>query len=110
MTSVTAYIRTTKKKADKVNLRFRVCTGRALQLFHKSDIEVPAAAWDGVRQEIKAKVVFDTAERLRINREVVERKNLLLELFEGFSGDVPPTSGWLEEQVDRCLNPEKIRP
>ncbi len=110
MTSVTAYIRTTKKKADKVNLRFRVRTGRALQLFHKSDIEVPAAAWDGVRQEIKAKVVFDTVERGRINREVVERKNLLLEIFEGFSGDVPPTSEWLEEQVDRRLNPEKYAP
>jgi hypothetical protein len=70
---------------------------------------VPTAAWDGVRQEIKTKVVFDTAERLRINREVVERKNLLLELFEGFSGDVPLNTIARYREIDEQMKQELVR-
>ena len=65
MATVTAFIRTTKKKADKVNIRFRLRDGRNMQLFHKSEIEIDPAVWDNKKQEIKAKVIFDADWKTR---------------------------------------------
>ncbi len=107
MASVTAFIRTTKKKADKVSVRFRLRDGRNIQLFHKSEIEVPPAAWDDVRQEIKAKVIFDADERLRVSREVADRKALLLQIYNDAPDKSGLTSEWLELELDKRLHPEK---
>ena len=107
MASVTAFIRTTKKKADKVSVRFRLRDGRNIQLFHKSEIEVPPAAWDDVRQEIKAKVIFDADERLRISREVADRKALLLQIYNDAPDKNGLTSEWLEVELDKHQHPEK---
>ncbi len=107
MASVTAFIRTTKKKADRVNVRFRLRDGRNVQLFHKSEIEVPPTAWDDAKQEIKAKVVFDADERLRISREVADRKALLLQIYNAAPDKSGLISEWLELELDKRLHPEK---
>jgi site-specific recombinase XerD len=107
MATVTAFIRTTKKRADRVNIRFRLRDGRTIQLFHTSEIEVPPAAWDGTRQEIKAKVIFDADERLRIARDVADRKSLVLRIYNAATGKEALTSEWLETEIDKRLHPEK---
>lgn len=107
MATVKAFIRTSTRKAAAVNIRFRLSAGRGVQLFHSSEIEVPPAVWDDVKQEIKAKVVFDGAKRIEINRRVSDRKNLIIEIYEAATDKEGLTSGWLDEQVDRWLYPEK---
>lgn len=107
MATVKAFIRTSTRKAAAVNVRFRLSAGRGVQLFHSSEIEVPPAVWDDAKQEIKAKVVFDTAKRIEINRNVSDRKNLIIEIYDAAVGKEGLTSGWLDEQVDRRLHPEK---
>lgn len=40
MATVKAFIRTSTKAKDFVNVRFRLTDGRNIQLFHKSDLKV----------------------------------------------------------------------
>lgn len=107
MATVKAFIRTSTRKATTVNIRFRLSAGRGVQLFHSSEIEVPPAVWDDTRQEVKAKVVFDSSRRIEINRSVADRKNLILEIYDAAANKDGLTSGWLDEQIDRRLHPEK---
>ena len=107
MATVTAFIRTTKKKANKVNIRFRLRDGRNIQLFHKSEIEVNPTLWDSTKQEIKAKVICDADERLRITTDVPIRKKLILEIYKAIAIKEELTSDWLETEIDKKLNPEK---
>ena len=107
MATVTAFIRTTKKKADKVNIRFRLRDGRNIQLFHKSEIDIDPTVWDNKKQEIKAKVIFDADERLRIGREVADRKNTILQIYNAAADKEALTSDWLDVEIDKRLNPEK---
>ncbi len=107
MATVTAFVRTSKKKADKANVRFRLRDGRDIQLFHKSEIEVNPTLWDNAKQEIKAKVIFDADERLRISTAVAGRKNLLLQIYNAAPEKDGLTSEWLEIEVDKYLHPEK---
>lgn len=58
MATVQAFIRTSTKKVDKVNVRFRLRDGRLVDLFHKSDIEVNPDVWDADKQVIKARVIY----------------------------------------------------
>ncbi len=107
MATVTAFVRTTKKKADRANVRFRLRDGRDIQLFHKSEIEVNPTLWDDAKQEIKAKVVFDADERLKISTDVADRKNAILRLYNAAADKGALTSEWLETEIDKCLHPEK---
>ena len=107
MATVTAFVRTTRKKSDKVHIRFRLRDGRNIQLFHKSEIEVNPALWDSAKQEIKAKVVCDADERMRIATKVPARKKLMLEIYNAAGNKDILTSDWLDIEVDKRLNPEK---
>lgn len=107
MATVTAFIRTSKRKAEKVSIRFRLRDGRSIQLFHKSEIEVDPTLWDSVKQEIKAKVICDADERLRISTEIPQRKRLILEIYKAEVLKDGLTSEWLELEVDKRLYPEK---
>ena len=107
MATVTAFVRTTKKKTSMVNIRFRLRDGRGIQLFHKSNIEVNPSHWDNVRQEIKAKVIVDPEVRLRTNRQVAERKNLILEIYNSEDNKDRPTSEWFESEIDKRIHSHK---
>jgi len=107
MATVTAFIRTTKKKADRANIRFRLRDGRNVQLFHKSEIEVNPAYWDNAKQEIKAKVIFDADERRKIGMAVADRKNIILQIYNAAPDKEIVTSEWLDAEIDKRLYPEK---
>lgn len=106
MATVKAYIRTTRKKADSINIRFRLSAGRAVQLHHVSDIKVKPDQWDDVRQEIKARVLVSDDYRREINSSVATRKKILLATYEEIKHDL---TQW-DEAIDRKLNPLKYQP
>ena len=54
MASVKAFIRTSTKDKNLVNVRFRLTDGRAIQLFHKSEIKVNPNDFDIKAEKTKA--------------------------------------------------------
>lgn len=104
MATVKAFFRTTTKKADKVNIRFRLTDGRSIQLFHKSNIVVNPADFDTKKEEIKAKVIYDTNQRMLFNKSIVDRKNLILELYNSNSEKSSLTSQWLEQAIIEAIS------
>ena len=107
MATVTAFIRTSIKKIDKANVRFRLRDGRNMQLFYKSELEINPDFWDTKKQEIKAKVLYKAEERAIFNKAVNERKDLIIEIYNNQSDKSILTSEWLNKEVDKVLNPEK---
>ncbi len=104
MSSVKAFIRTSAKKVDKVNVRFRLSDGRNVQLFHKSEIEVEPDMFDVKNQVIKAKVVYPKDKRTKFDNGVADRKKLIREVYDNSQG---LTSESLDLKIDQLLHPEK---
>lgn len=107
MASVTAFIRVSRKRIDRANVRFRLRDGRNIQLFHASELEINPSDWDVTRQEIKAKVLYDAEKRAAFNKAVAERKNMMLELYNAAPIKEGLTSEWLELEIDKRLHPER---
>ena len=105
MTTVKAFIRTGKKDKE-ANIRFRISSGRKVQLFHKSELVVLPALWDDKREQYKSKSVIRTDERVRLNTAITERKNLLLSIYDSNPGI---SSEELEKLVDKQIHPEKYQ-
>jgi site-specific recombinase XerD len=104
MASVTAFIRTSSKKADTVNVRFRLSDGRNIQLFHKSEIEIEPELFDSKKQEVKAKVIYLEKKRIKFNKDVADRKDLIRSIYANHK-DL--TSKVLDIKIDEALHPEK---
>lgn len=104
MATIRAYIRTSKKKADSVNIRFRLSAGK-VQLYHVSEMTVAPSHWDGNKQEIKARVLVPDTYRKEISAGVATRKNILMGVYGAIKDD-PTPERWYEE-IDKRLNPEK---
>jgi integrase len=104
MASVKAFIRTSAKKAEKVNVRFRLSDGRNVQLFHKSDIEVEPDSFDTKNEIIKAKIVYPKDKRTKFDNDIADRKKLIREIYDNTLGI---TSDDLDLKIDQSLHPEK---
>ncbi len=109
MATIKAFIRVSSKKANEVNVRFRLRDGRTVQLFHKSEITVKSSDWDPKAEAIKAKVLFDKEERFKFNKSVNDRKALIVELYNDQPVKDDLSSDWLEEAIDRKINPTKYK-
>lgn len=107
MASVTAFIRVSTKRKDKVHVRFRLRDGRSIQLFHKSEIIVAPSDWDSSKQAIKAKVLFNETERANFNKAIADRRNDILTSYNAAQNKEELTSDWLEGEIDKALHPEK---
>lgn len=107
MATVTAFIRTSTKKFEKVNVRFRLRDGREVQLFYRSDIEVNPLHWDAKRQELKAKIVFDDKARNDFNRSINEMKSVILEVYANIKNRNDLSSSLLDLEIDKFKNPDK---
>ena len=107
MATVTPFIRTSVKKAEKVNIRFRLTDGRKIQLFHSSEITVNPDFWDSSKYEIKAKVIFNNEEKVLFNNKVAERKKLILDIYDKAIDKEALNSGLLDIEIDKRLHPEK---
>jgi site-specific recombinase XerD len=107
MATIKAFIRTSTKDKDFVNVRFRLTDGRSVQLFHKSDIKVNPNDFDAKAEKIKAKIVFSAKARNEFDKSITDRKNLISELYLNATDKSTLTSDWLEDAIDRKLHPEK---
>lgn len=106
MATVRAFIRA-NAKAEKAHVRFRLRDGRNIQLFYKSNLEVKPFNWDPKKQEIKAKVVFDTIKRAEFNQDVATLKKRILDVYSGLPSKSDVTSEILEREIDKILDPVK---
>lgn len=107
MATVKAFLRTSTKRTKSVNVRFRLSDGEKIQLFYKSKLTIDPALWDAKREEIKAKVLYDAKERLKLNAGVSKIKAIINQLYidTGYKQDL--TSEWLSAEIDKVLFPEK---
>jgi len=80
-----------------------------MQLFYKSEITVKSSDWDSSTQAIKAKVLFDNQKRAEFNKSINELKALIIELYNAQPIKDTLTSEWLEDAIDRKLNPIKYK-
>jgi len=106
MATINAFIRTSTKK-DFVNVRFRLSDGRSVQLFHKSEIKVNPNDFDSKNEKIKAKIIYDAKQRKVFDTSIIDRKNLISDLYILQSNKSGLTSSWLEQAIDQRLHPEK---
>lgn len=107
MATIKAFIRTSIKEKKLVNVRFRLTDGRDIQLFHKSDIKVCPNDFDAKNEKIKAKIIFDATLRKSIDDSITGRKMLISELYLLAPDKSVLTSDWLEDAIDRKLNPDR---
>jgi len=106
MATIKAFIRTSKKKAEKANVRFRLSDGRDVQIFHQSEIEVHPDNWDIKNQTIKAKVIYKAEDRAKFNKAITDRKNTIQSIYDAELNKENVSSEWLEAQIKKGLYPE----
>lgn len=106
MSTIQAFIRTTKRKTNSVNVRFRLRDGRSVQLFHKSELTIDPEVWDEKKQAIKAKVIYPAKERKEFNDAVNERKRLIDDIYNDVNNKKLFTSEMLDIEVDKKINPQ----
>jgi len=107
MATTKAFIRTSTKVKDFVNVRFRLTDGRTIQLFHKSDIKVNPTDFDAKNEKIKAKILFVAKERMDFDKSINDRKDMINKLYLNAPDKSILTSDWLENAIDRKLYPAK---
>ena len=105
MATVTAFIRVSTKRKDKANVRFRLRDGRAVQLLYVSDLTVNPDHWNPKKEEIKAKILMDPAERAEFNRTVALRKSQITDLYNAAPDKSVLTSEWLSAEMYKLLHP-----
>ena len=108
MATVKAFIRSSSKKKYEINVavRFRLCDGRKKQLFHKSEIIVDPDLWDEKKECIKSKVLYNRLKRAIFDKSIVDRKILLIEVYESAENKEELTSEEFERLIDMKLHPE----
>jgi regulator of sigma D len=106
--TVKAFIRVSNKSIDKANIRFRLTDGRRKQLFHKSDIVVNPALWDGKKECYKAKCVIDPIERTALYNAVSDRKQVILNIYDD-SDNAAIDKDEFEKLIDKAIHPDKYK-
>ena len=109
MATVTAFIRVSTKKTKEANVRFRLRDGRAAQLLYASDLTVNPDYWNPKKEEIKARIVMDLAERAEFNRKVALRKSQITDLYNAAPDKSVLTSEWLSTEMYKLLNPVVVK-
>ncbi|MCM1453570.1 MAG: hypothetical protein NC193_03430 [bacterium] len=107
MERITLYIRTTKT-AGKIKLRFRLTEGRAVQLFHKSQIEADLADLKkfDIDGSLKPRVtIYNEELRISIIEEIDAIRTAYRELKTAGLSEI--ATDVFEERIDMILNPDK---
>lgn len=108
MATVKAFIRTSTKKTDTVKVRFRLTDGRRVQLFYASRLEVSPSAWDEKRQSIKAKIVYDSQQRAKFDKDLANIKQIIIEVYNQ-SDKEKLNSEQFALLIEKKLNPQKYK-
>jgi len=108
LSTVKAFIRFPKNPGNEVFVRFRLCDGRNVQLFYKSEIMVDPDMWDPKKEQYKAKISVGPKERALFNKTISETKSVLRDVYSETKDKITNSKDFWE-MVDRKLNPEKYR-
>lgn len=107
MATIQAFIRVSSKKIEKANIRFRLRDGRSIQYFFKSELVINPVLWDNKAQTIKAKVLYDAAERAAFNKSITDFKNIILQAYYSLLQKGKYSPELLDIEVDKIIHPEK---
>jgi intN1 len=105
--TVKAFIRTSKKKAKQVKIRFRLSDGSSKQLFYCSNITIDPDNWDTKQQAIKPRPTIPDKEKVEINNSISKIKSIIQQIYLAEPEKETLTSAQLEYSIDRILNPDK---
>ena len=103
MTKVTAYIRcsSTSKKAS---LRFRIVDGKLMDATHTSEIIVSPFDFDNKTQTYYDKANITINSKLELDRKILDRKELLIQIYECADNSDKISSAWFNQKVTEQLN------
>ena len=111
MANVSTLVRASSGKKTTANVMFRLFDGKDVKVFYTSDIIVELSHWDNTLQCIKSKIrLMDENEKIRINREVDEMRNLILKIYKEREWGTKATSAWLKDQIEYELNGNHSQP
>lgn len=108
MPTISAFIRISRKNIQKAYVRFRLTDGRSVQLYHKSEIKVEPNLWDEKRECYKAKVLIPSIKREKFNKSIIDRKNILLNIYNTCDKDSIKSEEF-ELLIDKFIHPEKYK-
>jgi integrase len=107
MATIQAFIRVSKKKTGKVNIRFRLRDGRKVDLSYTSDIQINPDLFDSKKQKVKERVLFNDKDEF--NKSIVDLKTLLESIYNSEPNKGCINSEWLETKINEKLHPENIK-
>lgn len=97
MAKVVAYIRSSKR-AKSASVRFRL-TDSKFDISHTSEIEINPNHFDKILQGYSSKANVSDKVRLDFNRKILDRKQLLIELYNSADKSLKLTSSWFNQKV-----------
>lgn len=106
MATVKAFIRTIKK-AEEVNIRFRLTDGRNIQLFHKSEYTVKPKHWDNKAGLANRRSNMNEEDMNKLDKNISDRKILILGVYRNVSNKEELTTEKFNILIDQALHPEK---
>lgn len=103
MAKVVAYIRCSPS-TQKANIRFRLIDGTKLDITHTSQITIAPHHFDKNTQSFKTKANISDKLKLDFDKQVLSRKELLIEIYEMAGTNEKLNSNWFNNKVNERLN------
>lgn len=103
MTKVTAYIRCSSH-STKASIRFRIVDGNVMDATHTSEFIVSPADFDNKTQTYLEKANIPLKTKLELDRKILERKELLIRVYESSEKSEKFSSAWFNQRVTDYLN------
>jgi len=98
MTKVVAYIRCFPT-AQKASIRFRLIDGIKIDITHTSQITIAPQQFDKNTQSYMTKANVSDKVKIDFDRQILERKALLLSIYEGSDKNEKLSSAWFNNKV-----------
>lgn len=102
MIKVVAYIRCSPT-ASRASVRFRITLANRVDATHTSRIFIAPNDFDKSTQSYKKKANVSSKVRLEFNRQLLERKELLIEIYQSANMNEILSSVWFNGRVDEQL-------
>ena len=102
MAKVVAYIRCSPT-AQKASIRFRLIDGIKIDITHTSQITIAPQQFDKNTQSFKTKANVSDKVKMDFDRQIFERKELLIEIYERADISEKLSSAWFNNKVNQRL-------
>lgn len=103
MAKVVAYIRCSPT-APKASVRFRIIDANKVDASHTSEIFIAPVNFDKATQTYKIKANISSKIKMDFDRKILERKELLMQIYESADRSEKLSSAWFNNKVNDRLN------